>query len=62
MPEDETTQEPSTDDIQDLLQQAGAAPSPRLLRLRRIAASMQSLEWQLARKNANREAAPDENR
>jgi hypothetical protein len=60
MADDELAQEQPADDIQDLLKHFGAAASPRLMRLRRISARMQSLEWQLARQSAPREPAKPE--
>ena len=60
MSEDELSQEQAADEIQELLSHCGAVASPRLIRLRRLSASMQSLEWQLARKGTAPEPAQTE--
>lgn len=60
MSEDEISQEQAGDEIQELLSHCGAVASARLMRLSRLSASMQSLEWQLARKGTAREPANPE--
>ena len=51
MPDENVTKEQWRDELQDLIKRSGAQASQRLVRLSRLAADMQSLEWELLRKN-----------